>query len=231
MLAQSSHEDNSIPRFLAGDIILCPSNNDLPGALTRWIEQSSGENPTYAVHTAQFLDPATILEMEYTVKKRTLKEVLQKRKRFEVWRCPSLTMQQREAISLKSLDYFNARFGWAKVITHSLDGLLNKVSRKQVFFFRRLNHSDRYPICSWVTAFSYDRVLHYQFGVPPECADPDQIHDWLKTHPGEWTRVFCMEEYLQKRARPARAAALRHRPGAGEFSHYTTMLVTLPVGI
>jgi len=78
----------------------------------------------------------------------------------------------------------------AAIHTHVLDGLLNKIARQDIFFFRRLNHSDRYPICSWITAYAYDRVLHYRFGVPPECADPDQMYDWVKAHPREWTLIF-----------------------------------------
>ncbi len=43
---------------------------------------------------------------------------------------------------------------------------------------------------------TYDKVLGYRFGVPSECADPDQIYDWLVAHPNEWVRVFSLEEYL-----------------------------------
>jgi hypothetical protein len=117
------------------------------------------------------------------------------RRGFEVWRCRSLTAEQQEAVTRKALDYVGATFGWAKFLTHFFDGLLNKATGREVFFFRRLNHDQRYPICSWITAFSYDRALHYQFGVPPECADPDEISDWVKDHPDEWVCVYRLEEY------------------------------------
>jgi hypothetical protein len=35
--------------------------------------------------------------------------------------------------------------------------------------------------------------LHYRFGIDPECADPDQIHDWVRSHPDEWVCVFRPE--------------------------------------
>lgn len=188
-----------LPAFLAGDIIFCPSKGDLPGRLGRWAARARGEGPTYAVHTAQFVDAHTILEMDFVTQLRTLDKYIKGRKGFEVWRCPSLTAAQRKAVTAKALVYLNTKFGWTKLFTHALDDVINKLVRKEVFFFRRLNHSQRYPICSWITAFSYDRALHYQFGVSPECADPDQIYDWVKSHPGEWVRVFCMEEYLAQR--------------------------------
>jgi hypothetical protein len=31
--------------------------------------------------------------------------------------------------------------------------------------------------------------------VPPDCADPDHIHDWVVGHPDEWVQVFRLEEY------------------------------------
>lgn len=187
-----------IPVFMPGDIILCPGKRIIPHILTRWATQARGERPTYAVHTAQFLSARRIIEMQAVVKKRSTKEFLQMRNAFEVWRCNSLTGSQREAVSRKSLEYLGRKFGWSKLATHMLDGLVNKIVHRQVFFFRRLNHDQRYPICSWITAFSYDRAVHYRFGVPPEGADPDQISDWLHAHPDEWVSIFRVEEYPQR---------------------------------
>jgi hypothetical protein len=218
---QVPHISKQIPMFMPGDIILCPGKRVMPHILTRWATQARDERPTYAVHTAQFLSAHKIIEMEAVVKKRSMKAFFQLRKAFEVWRCNSLTLSQRQAISRKSLEYLGRKFGWPKLFTHLLDGLANKVVHKQVFFFRRLNHDQRYPICSWITAFSYDRALHYQFGVPPECADPDQIHDWISTHPDEWVRVFALEESPQPfSARPGlpRMARARHRSRARPMS-------------
>ncbi len=178
------------PSFLSGDLVFLARKGDLPGRLGSWIAQSRGEQPTYAVHTAQFLDAGTILEMDHRTEMRDLGNLLKRRRGFEVWRRRGLTTRQRQALTRKALVYSGMKFGWGKLITHVLDGLINKVVRREIFFFRRLNHSDRYPICSWITAFAYDRVLHYRFGVPPECADPDQMNDWVKAHPGEWTLIF-----------------------------------------
>jgi hypothetical protein len=178
------------PDFFAGDVIFLASKGDLPGHLGSWIAQSRGEQPTYAVHTAQFLDAGAILEMDFLAEKRDLDHLLLSRRGFQVWRLRGLTAEQRQALTRKALVYLGMKFGWAKLVTHVLDGLINKIAGKEIFFFRRLNHRDRYPICSWITAFAYERALHYRFGVPPECADPDQMHDWVKAHPREWTLIF-----------------------------------------
>jgi hypothetical protein len=193
-----------LPKFLAGDIILFAGRGDVSDLVSRWIERSPGEAPTYAVHTAQFLDPDRYLELDIVVKIRANPEILRKRQAhdgwqqrgFEVWRCRQLMPEQREALTSEALAYLGETFGAAKFLTHFLDGIASKLARKEVFFFRRLNHDQRYPICSWITAFSYDRALHYRFGVPPECADPDQIDDWVSSHPDDWVRVFRLEDYI-----------------------------------
>ncbi len=194
-----------IPEFLTGDLILFTSRGDLPGELGRWAARARGERPTYAVHSAQFLDAGRVLEMNGAAKIRPLAAVLSDRRGFEIWRCRTLTNPQRAALTAQALHYLNARFGWPKLLTHVLDDLLNKILHHEVFFFRRLNHNDRYPICSWITAFAYDRALHYHFGVPPECADPDQIHDWVTAHPAEWGQIYRRAVAARPRATPAPA--------------------------
>jgi hypothetical protein len=164
--------------------------------------RTSGEGATYAVHTAQVLDARRVLEMAMVVRVKPIGEVLNKRywiyhwkrRGCEVWRLRTLTARQRAALTRQALIYNNARFGWIRFSTHLLDGLISQITRKDVFFFRRLGHENRYPLCSDITANAYDKVLHYRFGVPPDCADPDQIHDWVKANPDEWVQVFHLDE-------------------------------------
>ena len=182
-----------IPEFMPGDVILCPGKRVIPHILTRWVTQAHDEPPTYAVHTAQVLDAHTVIEMAAVVKTRSTPEFIRMRKAFEVWRCRALTPAQRQAVAQQARAYMGRKFGWSKLVTHLLDGIVNKIAHRPIFFFRRLNHDQRYPICSWITAFSYDRAVHYQFGVPPEGADPDQIDDWVRSHPDEWVRIFRLE--------------------------------------
>lgn len=196
-------ECSPLPLFMPGDVINFACQEDMYGKVSRWLMRTRGEGPTYAVHTAQFLDADHYLELDIVGKIRPTGDILVKRHKrdlwerrgFEVWRLNTLTPEQQEALTQKALVYLGARFGWAKFLTHLFDGLLGKLMGKNVFLFRRLNHDQRYPICSWITSFSYDRALHYRFGVPPECADPDAIADWVSGHPGEWECVYRLTDY------------------------------------
>ncbi len=202
-LVQNKAAIDQLPAFMAGDVIVFAGQADLYSKFGRWLMRTNGEEPTYSVHTAQFLDANEYIELDLVGKKRPAQDILRKRQKrdmwqrrgFEVWRLVDLTEEQRDALSRYALVYLGTRFGWAKFLTHLFDGLLNKLIGRETFFFRRLNHDQRYPICSWITSFSYDRALHYTFGVPPECADPDEIADWVSTHPGEWTCVYRLTDY------------------------------------
>jgi hypothetical protein len=198
-----------MPAFLPGDIILfAGKKGDRYTRLADWVMRSNGESPTYAVHTAQFLDSRRVLEMDYVVRVKTISDILNRRvdlnswerRGFEVWRCRTLSEPQREALTDQALRYINVRFGYLKMIAHLLDGLIHKVARRDMFLFRQLDPDGSSPVCSGVTAFVYDKALRYRFGVEPECADPDHIHDWLVAHPGEWERIFCLEEFGEQAA-------------------------------
>jgi hypothetical protein len=199
----------SIPQFRAGDVILFAGEGDLYSKVGGWLMRDRGEGPTYAVHTAHFIDPRRVLEMDFVARIKSVDDVLNRRYRFdmwkrrgfEVWRCETLTDEQRQALTRQSLAYLNAKFGVARFGAHLLDGLIGKLARRQFFYFRRMDPEDRSPVCSGITASVYDRALHYRFGVEPECADPDHIYDWVTTHPGEWARVFRLEAYSVATAR------------------------------
>jgi hypothetical protein len=122
-----------------------------------------------------------------------------KHRGFEVWRCPLLTAEQRRALTREALRYVHVRFGFLKAGAHLLDNLVSKLLHRDVFLFRHIDPEDRRPVCSGISAAVYDKVLHYRFGVDPECADPDHIHDWVRSHPGEWERVFRREPVPQAR--------------------------------
>jgi len=128
---------------------------------------------------------------------RHLWQPLWKARGFEVWRCTTLTTEQRAALTHEAMKYVNVRFGFLKLSAHALDDSICKLLHKDVFLFRHIDPEDRHPVCSGITAAVYDRALHYRFGVDPECADPDQIYDWVHSHPEEWVRVFPVEETQQ----------------------------------
>ena len=134
---------------------------------------------------------------------RRLARGLWQRRGFEVWRCRTLTDEQRAALTREALQYAHVPFGFGKLGAHLLDDLLSKLLRRDVFLFRRADPEDHRPVCSGITAAVYDRALHYRFGLEPEAVDPDQIHDWVRAHPAEWECVFRREpEWPPAPARP-----------------------------
>jgi hypothetical protein len=195
----------NLPQFLAGDVLLFAGQGDLYSRVGGWLMRGAGDGPTYCVHTAQVLDSWRVLEMDMVARIKTVDEVLRKGRGFELWRCVALTPAQRAALTREARTYLNARFGWATFFANLLDDLISKLVHKDVILFRRSDPDDRHPVCSGITATVYARVLHYRFGAPPQCADPDQISDWVRAHPGEWVQVVRRE--AQKPERTPKVAA------------------------
>lgn len=206
------------PSFLAGDVILFAGEGDLYSKVGGWLMRNKGEAPTYCVHTAHFLSSRRVLEMDFVARIKRVEDVLnrrytfdkRKRRGFEVWRCTTLTERERSALTCQSLAYLDVKFGMVRFLAQLCDDLIGKVVGREFFFFRRMDPQDRHPVCSGITASVYDRALHYRFGVDPECADPDDIHDWVTSHPDEWVRVFRLQECSDVPA--VRSLAPRRRP-------------------
>jgi hypothetical protein len=215
-LKRAKKQQYDLPRFMAGDVLCFAGQGDLYSRASRWLMRMEGEGPTYSVHTAQFIDGRRVLEMDMVGRIKTIEDVLAKRNNremwkrrgFEVWRCETLTAAQRQALTRQALKYVDVHFGFAKFWAHMLDNLIYRVVRRDVMLFRRLDRSNRYPVCSGITSVAYARALNYEFGVPPETADPDQVHDWMKGHPDEWVEVFRLEEYVTPAAAASAASAV-----------------------
>jgi hypothetical protein len=144
------------------------------------------------------LPPPAWAQLEATLSRRYQRyrrywQGLWKPRGFEVWRCSALTAAQRQALTREALTYVNVRFGFLKFTAHALDNVICKLLHRDVFLFRHSDPADQHPVCSGITAAVYDKVLHYRFGVDPECADPDHIYDWVHAHPDTWVRVFCRD--------------------------------------
>jgi hypothetical protein len=169
---------------LPGDLIFCHGSAWLPRAI-RWATRSKGEGATWANHVAGITSPGMALEASWTVIEHPLPELAPP---YQIWRYEPLTDAQREAVAVAALAYKGRSYGGAKLLTHLGDALLSKVFGGNPLFFRRLNHREEYPICSWLWAFAYERALSYQFGIPPEAASPDDMHDHVCITPG-WFMV------------------------------------------
>src|SRR6476660_3536087 len=75
-LAESESGYTQLPLFMPGDVINFACQDDLYGKVSRWLMRTSGEGPTYSVHTAQFLDADRYLELDIVGKIRPTSDLL-----------------------------------------------------------------------------------------------------------------------------------------------------------
>lgn len=156
--------------------------------LILWFTRSPGEPKSYASHIGGITLPNTLLEALITVEKTPFYH--KNYRDIEIWRCNALSDDDVINVTMKACDYYGRNYGFLKLITHAMDALIVKLFKKEIFFFRSLNHIDRYPICSWVWAFAFHRALNgYEFGVKPEYASPDDMHDFIKFN-SDWECVY-----------------------------------------
>ncbi|MBU0611320.1 MAG: hypothetical protein KKI08_25805 [Armatimonadetes bacterium] len=159
-----------------------------PWNLVRACTRSKGEPRTWANHSAIIVgnDPVPLLvealQRAHVRQPRayepTEKEKRRKRKRprygLVIHRHPDgLAPETARQIAIKALDYQGRIFGVGKVLLHLLDYYLGGA-----YLFRWLARKDDYPICSWIVAYAYYRLIGLRFrGVPPNAASPDDIMD------------------------------------------------------
>jgi len=172
------------------DLIFFKTESHL-GKLIRFFTKSPWEGETFANHIAGVDSPGYLIEAMVKTIKRPF-NVNTESDLIEIYRyqgpIPWETLY--EDVVKKANEYLGRTYGFGKLITHMLDALLVKIFKKEIFFFRKINHTDRYPICSWIWAFAYNRCLNgYEFGVSPEYATPDDMHDFVKTST-EWKLVY-----------------------------------------
>jgi hypothetical protein len=128
---------------------------------------------------------ANVVEALIGVKKHTLAEEYGSPSKDDVavFRPACLSDERKATVAEKAKSYVGRSYGWVKLATHFLDWSLGGV-----YLFRRMNHSDRYPICSWIVAYAY-KEIGIEFGVDPKQADPDHIWDYCMKSPGMFSLV------------------------------------------
>jgi hypothetical protein len=166
------------------------------GPAIAWITQGYGDEPTFATHVAGFVTDIDIVEALATVKRNPARRYVYTE--HEVWRCCLLSEEHKLRIAAKANDYLGRKYGFSKILTHALDGLLVKVFKRELFVFRKLNHVQRYPICSWIWAFAYEK-MGFGFGVPANYITPDDMHDWVVEggEDGSWMQLPKLSEIFE----------------------------------
>ena len=156
---------------------------------TKFGEERSSVNHVGIVVSGGDTDTAVIVEALSSVKKhRFVRYRARTRTAVAVYRPLDLTETEIRSVVDKALEYEGRRYGYRKIVAHFLDWAL-----QGAYFFRRLTNDDRYPICSWVIAYAFERARPRFFGIDPGAADPDDLWDWVTEHPQSWKRVRALE--------------------------------------
>jgi len=175
-------------QFLPGDLIFCHGSNWISRAI-RWAAEHKGDETPYANHVAGFISPTDIVEALWHVTRNVYAACGTGTSPNQVWRNKSLTAENRQAVAAQALTYMGRDYGTGKIVLHLGDALLTKAMGHEVYLFRRAANIDKYPICSWVWAEAYDKVLGLRFGLPPNEASPDDMQNYVKASP-EWEMIY-----------------------------------------
>lgn len=178
---------------LPGDIIFTAGEG-----VIRLTQRVPGEAPTKAGHVAGLVGPQTVLEARLTVQTKSIRRFKAETPTFWVYRRQALTPDQRDNLADALHEFSGRLYGGPKLLLHLGDwalawaryGLTLGAWKGEAYAFRRLLCLDAFPICSWVYARAYEKVLGYQFGVPAAEANPDQMLDWVESHPEEWELIY-----------------------------------------
>lgn len=180
-----------------GDVIHVQSSG-LLSKLVRLFSKSDEEEPSWASHSAMVLrveEEIEIIEAIWRTVIRPITAYEGKGAKLLVCRKPGGIEVDRKQEMVKKAEYYNGKiYGFWEITFHILDRFLNNS-----YFFRRLIKDDDYPICSWLVAYIYDRILGYDFGTPPNAAQPDDLldhcvdSDWefVWADSGESVADFC----------------------------------------
>lgn len=166
------------------------SGDSLLSKLIRIGETSIGEEDSVINHVGIVtgygpINIADSIEALVKVKQHTIYSQYHNQKdQVAIFRPNNLTPEQIVEIQRKAISYVGREYGYLKIATHTLDYVTGKH-----FIFRRLTHSDKYPICSWVVAHAY-KAAGLDFGCDPGMADPDDIWDFCIKYPEKYSRIL-----------------------------------------
>jgi len=181
-----------LPR--AGDIILTRKKRSLLGRLIRRFQTTSNDTTkTIFEHVGIMINGFQLIEALRNVEVTELYNMYPLKKfDYLIARVDNLDKVTRGLLVDEAQKYVGKRYGYGKIVTHYLDYLVGRLRGKDVFLFRRLARSKRYPICSWLVAFVYDEILGMEFNrVSKTFCQPDDISDdILITNHNKYELVF-----------------------------------------
>lgn len=177
-----------MPRLRAGDIFLTRGPGLLAG-LIRWFQRSRREAPSAVNHTGLILSDASFhlacsIEALARVRVGRFYSFYHgSSSQIAIYRRRELTSEQEYQIAKRALRYKGKRYGLLKLPAHALGWLLGRTVTKRLLFL------DAWPICSWVVEKAFAEIGE-SFGVAVDTLQPDDIHDWVVSHPDQWEEIL-----------------------------------------
>ena len=158
-----------------GDVIHVQSRGLLAN-LVLFFSKADKEEPSWSSHSAMVLrvdEEIEIIEALWKTVIRPITAYKGKKSKLLVCRKPGGIEEEQKQQMVKKAEYYEGKiYGFWEITFHVLDRCLNNS-----YVFRRLIKDNDYPICSWLVAYVYDKVLGYHFGAMPNEAQPDDLLD------------------------------------------------------
>jgi hypothetical protein len=172
-----------------GDIIVF-HGTALISRLVRFFSTTGGEHATRVNHiavaaTTDEIHQVQIIEALTHVDLHGLwEQYAGKGDRIAIFRKRNLTDAEAVAIVKKAATYIGDSYGYLKIVMHLLDWCIGGR-----YFFRRLTHNDKFPICSWVVAAAYSEIGEH-FDCEVAQAEPDDIWDYCLSHMDKYEMIL-----------------------------------------
>jgi hypothetical protein len=111
----------------------------------------------------------------------------EKEDHVSIFRPRNMSNKEQYLVAKYAYEQVGKSYGYMKIITHALDYFMGGA-----YVFRRLTNSSRYPICSWIVAHAFKQTGR-NFGVKPGAAQPDDIWDFVVSHPHIYKQIFPLQ--------------------------------------
>ena len=179
-----------MPVLRANDIVLTRAETFI-GRAIRFFTRRLGEPPSKVNHVGIMVSPTLIVEALSTVVRRPLAAAYgpPSKQYIAIYRPLNLTGVEEVRVTLKANNYLGRKYGYVKILAQALDWFLHGA-----YVFRRLAGMDNYPICSWLVAHAYSSIGK-DFGVAPGAATPDDIWDYVTSHPDKYEQVWPLSPW------------------------------------
>lgn len=199
-------ENLNKPYYKKGDLVFVSGNKPYSGFI-KMLSQSQDEKLTWATHVGMIVTdgyhPITVEATELGVKPKSLTEYKDSGAGLLIIRPDAHHDKVKNRAVEITLDYLGRDYGYFNLALHVADALATRLlESRDIFFFRRFNNLEEYPICSWLVSYSYSKAFFefydelFCFGTTPDQAQPDDILDFIypKTVLPDYRRLWVSDK-------------------------------------